>query len=84
MFCSALYRMLGTCNHIVGLLFRVEAAVRCGLTNPSCTSTLCQWKLPKQKSTTLSKPTKIDDISWSKGHCMNQGIYIIVAPVNCG
>ena len=35
--------MSGTCNHVAALLFRVEAAVRLGLTNPSCTTKSFEW-----------------------------------------
>ena len=31
--------MSGTCNNVAAMLFRVEAAVRLGLTNPACTTT---------------------------------------------
>lgn len=40
--------MSETCNHIDALLFRVDAAVTCGLTNPSCTAKTCEW-LPNRK-----------------------------------
>ncbi|XP_065909342.1 uncharacterized protein [Dysidea avara] len=31
------------CSHIAAILFKVETAVRLGLTKPSCTSTSCNW-----------------------------------------
>lgn len=36
--CTCMAGMSETCNHVAALLFRVEAAVCCGLTNPSCTT----------------------------------------------
>ena len=44
-----------TCNHVATAMFRVEAAVRTALTNPSCTSSSNEW-LPCRKD---FKPTKI-------------------------
>ena len=32
------FRLSQSCNHVAGFLFRVEAAVKAGLTNPTCTS----------------------------------------------
>jgi len=48
-----------TCNHVVSAMFRIEAAVRIGLTNPSCTSVLSQW-LPYRK-----------EVLWKKGKDMD-------------
>ena len=41
--------MSKTCNHVEAGLFRVEAASRLGLNNPSCTSKACEW-LPSNKA----------------------------------
>ena len=58
-YCTCTAGILGTCNHVAGMLFRVENAVRTGATNPSKTSVLCQWNLPKgQKVDTTLKPVK--------------------------
>ena len=35
---SCMAGMSGTCNHVAAIFFRVEAAVRLGLTNPACTT----------------------------------------------
>ena len=53
--CSCMVGIAQTCNHIAAALFRIEAAVRMGLCNPSCTSRPCEW-LPNNASV---KPTKI-------------------------
>ncbi|KAL5021513.1 hypothetical protein ScPMuIL_000668 [Solemya velum] len=37
-YCSCTAGMLGCCNHIAGVLFRMEAAVMAGITDPACTS----------------------------------------------
>ena len=47
-----------TCNHVAAALFRIEAAVRMGLTNPSCASKPCEW-LPNNS---VVKATKIKDL----------------------
>ena len=38
-----------TCNHVPATMYRVEAAVRIGLTNPVSTSNASEW-LPNQKT----------------------------------
>ena len=45
-------------NHVAAALFRIEAASRLGLNNPSCTSKPCEW-LPNNKAI---QPTKIKDL----------------------
>ena len=61
-YCSCMAGMSGTCNHVAALLFRVEAAVRLGLTNPSCTTKSCEW-LPNRKNV---QPTKVKNLSFSR------------------
>lgn len=56
------FRMSSSCIHITALLFRVEAANRSGMTNPACTSRLCVWNVPPEK--TVIKPKKIADMNW--------------------
>jgi hypothetical protein len=58
--------MLGSCNHIAGVLFRVEDSVKRGQTTTSCTDKLSVWNVPKVKVTI--KPTKAKDLMWRKGH----------------
>ena len=57
-YCSGMNGMSGMCNHAAALLFRVEAAVRLGLTNPSCTTKSCEW-LPNRKKCSTYKSKKI-------------------------
>ena len=35
--------MSSTCNHVAAALFRVEAGMRLGLTNPACTVKAYEW-----------------------------------------
>ena len=35
--------MSSTSNHVAAALFRVEAAMRLGLTNSACTTKSCEW-----------------------------------------
>ena len=51
-----------TCNHIAAGMFRIEAAVRNGLTNPACTSASNKW-LPCRKEIT---PMKIKKLNFSR------------------
>ena len=60
--CDCMAGMSGTCLHIAGMLFRVEAAVRNGLTNPSCTIKSCEW-LPNRKDVV---PVKVRDMKLSR------------------
>ena len=39
--------ILGTCNHVTGMLFCIENAVQIGSTTPSKTSALCTRSIPK-------------------------------------
>ena len=65
-------RLHGTCNHIAGLLFRVEYAVRTGLAT-SKTSELCKWKVPANNIGNASKPVKLEDLKWTKDTYFKQG-----------
>ena len=54
--------MSGTCLHVAAMFYRVEAAVRLGLTNPSCTEKSCQW-LPNRSDVV---PAKVKDFKLSR------------------
>ncbi|KAH3817459.1 hypothetical protein DPMN_118996 [Dreissena polymorpha] len=64
-YCSCTAGMLGACNHVAGLLFRVEYAVKTGATQTSSTSKLSTWNVPKKKPDL--KPMKVKDVVWTKG-----------------
>ncbi|XP_070562483.1 uncharacterized protein [Ptychodera flava] len=54
-YCSCTAGLGSSCIHITAMFFRIEAAVRTGQTNFSCTAKLCQWNIPRGR-------TKIDPI----------------------
>ena len=60
--CTCMAGIGQTCNHVAAALFRIEAAVRMGLTNPSCTTTACEW-LPNNKAVRM---TRIKDLKLSR------------------
>lgn len=51
-------RLGQTCNHIAGLLFRIEAANNLGIT--SSTSSCCGWNVPTDK--TIIEPALMKDL----------------------
>lgn len=57
--CTCMAGMSQACNHVASALFRIEAAVRLGLTNPSCTSLSSEW-LPNRKKVTWMKVKDMD------------------------
>ena len=52
--CTCMAGMSATCNYVAAALFWIEAAVRLGLRNPSCTSKPNEW-LPNRKDVKLVK-----------------------------
>ena len=60
------------CNHIVGLLFRVEKAVMSGETKLSCTSKLSTWNVPSNKVASTG-PIILSEQKWSKDHYDKEG-----------
>ena len=65
-YCTCTAGMLGSCNHIAGVLFRIEHAVKTGMTKPTSTSQLCEWTIPKKR--TKINPQKVTDFVWKKSH----------------
>jgi hypothetical protein len=59
-YCSFIYRLGGSCAHITAMFFRIEAAIRSGVTNPACTSQPCTWTVPAQK--TQIEPQSVRDM----------------------
>ena len=60
--CTCMAGMSETCNHVAAAMFRIEAAVRLGLTNPACTSSANQW-LPCHKEVV---PVKIKNLNFNR------------------
>ena len=58
-----------TCNHVAAAVFRAEAAVRTGLTNPSCKSSANEW-LPCRRDI---EPTKIKDLNFDREDFAQRG-----------
>ena len=48
-YCISTAEIYGSCNHVAGLLFRVEAAILTRLFNPPCTSVSAAWNIPSTK-----------------------------------
>ncbi|XP_057290858.1 uncharacterized protein LOC130613546 [Hydractinia symbiolongicarpus] len=67
--CTCMAGMSQTCNHVAAALYRIEAAVRIGLTNTACTSTANEW-LPNRKQVA---PTKIKDLNFSRDNFSDRG-----------
>ena len=67
--CSCMAGMGSTCNHVAAALFRVEAAMRLGLTNPACTEKACEW-LPNRKDVL---PIKMKDLNLNRGEFGKRG-----------
>ena len=71
-YCTCTAGLQGSCNHVLGLLFRAEAAASAGLTNPSCTSKPCGWVEPKNMNFEPQHPIKLCEQKWFKQdyfHC---------------
>ena len=58
-----------TCNHVAAAMFRVEAAVRTGLTNPSFTKSANECQ-PCRK---VNKLAKIKDLSFDSVNFAQRG-----------
>nr|XP_047138959.1 uncharacterized protein LOC124814902 [Hydra vulgaris] len=67
--CTCLAGLLQTCNHVAASLFRIEAAVRNGLTNVACTSSKSEW-LPNRS---IVAPTKICDLKFDRDEFGQRG-----------
>ena len=66
-YCTCTAGLLGCCNHVTAMLFRVEAAVRSGTTKPSSTSVLAKWNVPTGCKTVL-KHQPISKLTFHKHH----------------
>ncbi|XP_045161885.2 uncharacterized protein LOC123526703 [Mercenaria mercenaria] len=65
-YCTCTAGMLGTCNHVAGMLFKIEHATKTGETSKTCTDRLCEWNVAKAKPS--KKPVKAGEVTWRKGH----------------
>lgn len=60
-FCTCTAGYGQTCNHVAGLLFRVEYANKMGYT--SCTSNKCEWVVPKERPL---EPAMLQDMAFKR------------------
>ena len=72
------YRLGQTCNHVAGLLYRVEAANKLGVT--ACTSGTCMWLQPSDKKL---QPAQLKQMDFKKSRhgktgMINYHIHVIV------
>ena len=58
-YCTCTAGLLGSFNHVAGLLYRVEAAVLIEVTHPTCTSMLASWNVLWKKKQII--PGRIKD-----------------------
>ena len=65
-YCSCTAGLLGSCNHVAGMLFRIEAAVITGVTRPTCTSRLSEWTVPSKNNDII--PGRISKVLIKKDH----------------
>ena len=71
-YCTCTAGLLGCCNYVIAMLFRVEAAVSTGATKPSSTSLLAKWNVPTGSKTILiHKP--ISELVFHRHECRNAG-----------
>ena len=61
--------MGSTCNHVAVALFRVEAAMRLGLTNPACTTEVCEWLLNRKDV----QPVRFKDLNFNRDDLTRKG-----------
>ena len=64
-YCTCTAGLLASCNHVVGLLLRIEAAIMLGHSHQTCTSQLSQRNIPSQKKQT--EPGEVANFIFEKG-----------------
>ena len=69
-YCTCTTGLYGTCNHVAGVLFRVEAAILTGLSNPTCTSVSAAWNIPSTKR--LIIPDEISKFIFTNENCLKK------------
>eukprot|EP00111_Clytia_hemisphaerica_P016201 TCONS_00047932-protein len=58
-YCTCTAGLLGSCNHVAGLLFRLEIANLMGETRKTCTSSRCKFVEPPPSKKKVIKPGKL-------------------------
>ena len=67
--CTCMAGMGQSCNHVAAPMYRIDEAVRNGLNNPSCTSTVNQW-FPNHKDV---QPMKVKDVNFDREDFCQRG-----------
>ncbi|XP_065659185.1 uncharacterized protein LOC136083633 [Hydra vulgaris] len=65
-YCTCVAGLLGSCSHVAGMLFRIEAAVLSGFTQRTCTEQLAKWNVPSKKK--KIEPGKLTNFVVSTDH----------------
>ena len=73
-YCQNTTGLMGLCNHIEGMFYRMEAAILQGLiTHPSCTSILAKSNIPKLK--TKAEGVKLKEPVFTKPNCKKKATH---------
>lgn len=75
-YCTCTAGVFGSCNHVAGLLFHIEAAVLLGHTHQTCTSQLSQWNISSHKKQT--EPGEVTRLILEKETYMKNGTQLTV------
>ena len=71
-YCSCVAGLVGICNHVVALVFRIEHAVRFNLSKPTFTSKSCIWNVPSGSKVDMA-PKRRKDFCFDKAQYMKEG-----------
>ncbi|KAK6192329.1 hypothetical protein SNE40_003814 [Patella caerulea] len=64
-YCTCFAGLGATCNHVAAVLFKLDYYWRQGLTNKSCTDTICSWNKYGSDKTVL-QPVLAKNLQWRK------------------
>jgi hypothetical protein len=53
------------CNHVAAILFKLEYVTRLEMSDPACTSAICQWDEPS-KSNSIPVSVRLQDMKFTK------------------
>ncbi|XP_047130217.2 uncharacterized protein LOC124810062 [Hydra vulgaris] len=71
-YCTCTAGLLGSCNHVAGLLFRIESAVITGVSNPTCTSLKASWNVPSKKK--LIEPGLVSNFVFTQDSYLKKSV----------
>ncbi|XP_078591815.1 uncharacterized protein LOC144870918 [Branchiostoma floridae x Branchiostoma japonicum] len=61
-YCTCFAGLGASCNHVAGVLFKMDHAWTTGITNKSCTSKPVEWTKPRKTASTDAH--KVNDMEW--------------------